>query len=170
MGTTSADAALAKHYNQEYAYQVWGLIASFLFLVGATHYGSVALRVLFPGKKEPADVEVDGRVVRHRASVRRLPLAITNAYRVLAFRTTFTIGPFSLNLAEVVLTIVYIVALFVWSFINSTYYCFPLIHELTILRSHIARWNEARTSILYQPCGKHCLWPTPARRRSWHQE
>ncbi|KAF9788128.1 ferric reductase NAD binding domain-containing protein [Thelephora terrestris] len=119
MGTTSADAVLAERYNQEYAYQVWWLIAPFLFLVGLVHYGSVVLRVI-TSKKKSADVEVDGQVVRHRASVRRLPLAITNVYRVLAFRTTFTIGPFSLNLAEVALTIAYIVALFVWSFINTT--------------------------------------------------
>ena len=118
MSTTSADGVIANRYNQEYAYQVWGLVAPFLFLVGVAHYGSVALR-LFSGKKEPTDVEADGRVTQHRALVRRLPLVIVNAYRVLAFRTTFTIGPFSLNLAEVALTIVYIVALFVWSFINS---------------------------------------------------
>lgn len=120
MGTTSADGAIANRLNQEYAHQVWGLVAPFLFLVGVAHYGSVALGMLFPSKKKPTDVEADGRVARHRASTKRLPLAVVNAYRVLAFRTTFTIGPFSLNLTEVAITILYIVALFVWSFVNST--------------------------------------------------
>ena len=128
MVATAADRAIANHYNEEYAKQVWWLVASFLFLVGITNYGSIALRKLFPGKREPADVEADGRVVRHAASIRRLPLTITNAYRILAFRTTLTVGPFSLNLAEVALTISYIVALFVWSFINSAYCSITLIH------------------------------------------
>lgn len=119
MVVTAADKALARHYNDEYAKQVWWLVAPLLFLIGVTNYGSIALRKLFPRRKGPADVEADGRVVRHPASIRRLPLTIANIYRVLAFRTTLTIGPLSLNLAEVALTIVYIVALFVWTFINS---------------------------------------------------
>lgn len=120
MGTTSADGVVANRYNQEYTYKVWGFVAPLLLLLGVIHHGSVALGMLFPGKKEPSDVETDVRIARHRASIRRLPLAIVNAYRVLAFRTTFIIGPFSLNLAEVALTIAYIVTLFVSSFINST--------------------------------------------------
>lgn len=137
MVATPADRALANQYTEEYTKQVWWLVASFLFLVGTTHYGAIALTKLFPGKKGPADVEADGRVVRHASSFRRLPLAIANAYRVVAFRTTFTVGPINLNLAEVALTIAYIVALFVWSFIRSTHYGGPLIHELTILHSHV---------------------------------
>jgi len=133
MVATKGDKTLANHYNEEYPKQVWWLVAAFLFLVGVTHYGSVARRKLFPGKNEPANVEADGRAVRHAASLRRIPLTIANAYRVVAFRTTFVIGPFSLNLAEVALTVAYIVALFVWSFINSTYRGVPLTHGLTIL-------------------------------------
>lgn len=122
MVATAVDKALESRYTEEYAYQVWWLVAPFLFLVGVTHYGSIALRKLFPGGKKPADVEADGRVVRHAPSFRRLPSTIANAYRVVAFRTTLSIGSFNLNLAEVTLTVVYIVALFVWSFINSTYH------------------------------------------------
>jgi heme/copper-type cytochrome/quinol oxidase subunit 2 len=138
MVADAADKALAHQYNEEYAHQVWWLVAPFLFLVGVTYYGSIVLRKLFPGKNKPADVEVDGRLVRRGFSFRRLPLAIANAYRVVAFRTTLTVGPFSLNLAEVAITITYIVALFVWSFINSTYHGIPLIHELTISHSHVS--------------------------------
>jgi len=122
MVATAADKALASRYNGEYAYQVWWLVAPFLFLVGVTHYGSIALRKLFPGGKKHADAEAGGRVVRCAFSFRRLPSTIVNAYRVVAFRTTLTVGPFSLNLTEVAITIAYIVALFVWSFINSTHH------------------------------------------------
>ena len=157
MSTALADGAIANRYNQKYPYQIWGLVAPFLFLLGVTYYGSVALRVLFPGKKEPTDIEADDRVTRRYASITRLPLVIVNAYRVLAFRTTLTIGPFNLNLAEVALTIAYIVALFVWSFINSTSFCSHLIHELTTSHSHISRWNEIFTAVLHEPRGKYCL-------------
>ena len=46
----------------------------------------------------------------------------------MAFRWTVDFGRgYVLNVAEVVLTIFYIVALFTWSFINSTYvYHLPL--------------------------------------------
>jgi hypothetical protein len=167
---TKADGVIANHYNQEYAYQVWGFVAPLLLLIGFVQYGSVALRMLFPCGGKIADAEADGRVVWRRASIRRLPLAIANAYRVLAFRTTFTIGPFSLNLAEVALTIAYIVVLFVWTFINSTHTGLPLPHKLTISGSHFSRRIEANAAILSGPCGEHRLWSTPARRRPRYQE
>ena len=164
------DRALADRYTEDYTKQVWWLVASFLFLVGITHYGSIVLIKVFPGKRIPADVEADGRVVRHASSFRRLPLATANAYRVVAFRTTFTVGPISLNLAEVALTIIYIIALFVWSFINSTHHDTPLIHGLTILGSHIPRWDKVRACILYKPCCEHCLQSAPTRCRPWNQK
>jgi hypothetical protein len=170
MAITQADKALANQRNAEYAYQVWGLVAPVLFLVGVIHYGSFALGMLFPSKRKAADVEADGRVVRHGVSIRRLPLAIVNAYRVLAFRMTLTIGPFSLNLTEVALTIVYIAALFVWTFVNSTYCGIPFIRELKISDSHVSRRDEIRASILYESLGEHCMRPAPTRRRTWHQE
>jgi len=153
MVATAADKALAHQYNEEYPKQVWWMVACFLFLVGITNYGSIALRKLFRGKRKPADVEADGRIVRHAASIRRLPLAISNAYSVLAFRTTLSVGPFSLNLAEVALTIVYIAALFIWSFINSAYCGITLVHQLTIWHSHVPRRNEAGAYIYHQPHG-----------------
>ncbi|KAH9944667.1 iron reductase [Amylocystis lapponica] len=54
-------------------------------------------------------------------SLRRLPLAIANAYRVFAFRWTLQVGEsYTLNMAEVFVTCAYIIALFVWAFINTT--------------------------------------------------
>ena len=138
MVTTTADKALANRYNEEYTYKVWWFVVSFLLLVGVTHYASVALRTLALGKKEPTDVEADGRLVRSSASIRRLPLAVVNAYRVLAFRTTFIIGPYSLNLAEVAITVAYIIVLFVLSFINSMCPCSRLIHDPNISRTATA--------------------------------
>jgi ferric-chelate reductase len=44
---------------------------------------------------------------------RRLPVAAMNAYRVVAFRSTITIGSYTLNIAEIVFTVLYIGALFI---------------------------------------------------------
>lgn len=170
MVATPADRALANRYNEVYPNQVWWLIAPFLFLLGVTHYGSVVLRKLFRGKRQPADVEADRRVVRHASSFRRLPITIANAYRVVAFRTTLAVGPFSLNLTEVTLTIVYIVALFVWSFVNSMHHGVTLEHELTASDSHVSRWDEIRARILHGSRGEHRLQSAPACRCPWYQK
>ena len=53
-------------------------------------------------------------------SIRRLPLALLNAYRVIAFRWTLHVGEtLCLNTAEITLTVAYIVYMYVWTFINS---------------------------------------------------
>ena len=170
MAATAADKVIANQYNDEYAHQVWWLVAPFLFLIGAIHYGSIALRKFFPGEKKPVDVEADGRVVRHASSFRWLPLTVANAYRVVAFRTALTIGPFSLNLAELALTIAYIAVLYVWSFVNSTYPGIPLTRELMIPHSHISRWYQIRARVLSEPRCEHCLWSAPTCRHPWYQE
>ena len=114
---------------------------SFLLLVGVTNHGTTVLRKL-SRKKEPADVEAVGRASQRAVSIRRLLLTIANTYRVLAFRMTLTIGPFSLNLAEVALTVAYIITLFVCSFINSGYRSIHLTRELTTPYSYISCWEE----------------------------
>ncbi|KAK1230613.1 ferric-chelate reductase [Marasmius sp. AFHP31] len=43
-----------------------------------------------------------------------------NLYRIATFRQIITIGSYSLNLAELALTCMYIIALFTWTFINTT--------------------------------------------------
>lgn len=137
MFVVTPDKALANHYNEEYPKQLWWFVLSFLLLVGVTNHGTTALRKL-SRKKEPADVEAVGRATQHTVSIRRLLLTIANTYRVLAFRTTLTIGPFSLNFAEVALTVAYIITLFVCSFVNSGYRNIHLMHELTTPYSYIS--------------------------------
>ena len=53
-------------------------------------------------------------------ALRNVPTAVINAYRVVAFRWTLEIGQsYTLNLAEVFVTVAYIVALFSWEFLGS---------------------------------------------------
>ncbi|KAG2359762.1 ferric reductase NAD binding domain-containing protein [Suillus spraguei] len=54
-------------------------------------------------------------------SLRRIPLAIINFYRVVAFRWTIEIGQsYTLNIAEVFVTVAYIALLLIHAFINTT--------------------------------------------------
>lgn len=73
--------------------------------------------------KVEAKTEIDPENVICEAnrslSLRRLPLALVNAYRIAAFRCTVSIGSYTLNFAEVFLTVTYIVIIFTWSFVNS---------------------------------------------------
>ena len=58
--------------------------------------------------------------VSPRPSLRRLPVAIMNLYRIVAFRMTVTFfDSFSINFAEVFVAAAYVAILFMWTFMNS---------------------------------------------------
>ncbi|KAK0473728.1 hypothetical protein IW261DRAFT_674687 [Armillaria novae-zelandiae] len=100
----------------EYPKQVWYFIASFIALVSLCHCLSVVFtytRTLKPASK--------GIAPRGRISLLRLPRALVELFRVVAFRCTIPVGQsHSLNVAEVFLTAAYIAVVFTWSLINST--------------------------------------------------
>ncbi|KAK0219859.1 ferric reductase NAD binding domain-containing protein [Armillaria fumosa] len=100
----------------EYPKQVWYFIASFVALVSLCHCLSVVstyTRTLKPASK--------GIAPRGRISLLRLPRAIAELFRIVAFRCTIPVGQsHSLNVAEVFLTAAYIAVVLTWSLINST--------------------------------------------------
>ncbi|KAG1870842.1 ferric reductase NAD binding domain-containing protein, partial [Suillus subluteus] len=105
-----------------YPEQVWYTIAAFLFVVGCFQWGlflhSKFARRGHHGSDEETAV-TNG--VHHKFSLRRIPLAIINFYRVVAFRWTLEIGQsYTLNMAEVFVTVAYIALLLIYAFINST--------------------------------------------------
>jgi len=113
--------------NIGYPKQIWWFLACLIFIVGACQlisriHGLWSLsRRRQARKKSPADVEsYTGSANGPSSSLYRLLLALINAYRVIAFRTTLTVGPFSISLAEMFLTCAYIIAIFTWLFINTT--------------------------------------------------
>ncbi|KAI0644002.1 iron reductase [Trametes meyenii] len=117
--------AIRAGHNKEYPREVWWLVASFIALVSLVQLASWVISKLSsgptPAPKEGKDAEAGVTVRPRRFSWRRLPLAILNAYRVVAFRWTLQVGQsYTLNFAEVFVTVVYIVALFVWEFVNTT--------------------------------------------------
>ncbi|EGN94560.1 hypothetical protein SERLA73DRAFT_62268 [Serpula lacrymans var. lacrymans S7.3] len=105
--TAPTDKTLRVERYTLYPEQVWYLFAVFIFVVG-----------VFQTINDP---ELASTSASRGLSLRRIPLALTNAYRVVAFRWTLEIGSsYTLNMAEVFVTIAYIVMLFIWAFINTT--------------------------------------------------
>ncbi|KAH7925255.1 hypothetical protein BV22DRAFT_452820 [Leucogyrophana mollusca] len=107
------------HYPQE----AWFCLAIFIFVVACFQWGSF-LHSKY-ARRRRGSVTVDGELepasIRHAPSLRLIPLAAVNAYRVLAFRWTLEIGQsYTLNVAEVFVTVAYIAFLFTWEFINTT--------------------------------------------------
>ncbi|KAI0644003.1 iron reductase [Trametes meyenii] len=110
--------------NRAYPHQLWWLIASFVVLIALCQFISrVALKYSsrHSSRKKRGDTEAGRSSSSRRVSWRRLPLAALNAYRVIAFRWTLNIGQYlTLNFAEVLVTCVYIIAIFTWGFVNTT--------------------------------------------------
>lgn len=127
------DKPFSKKRNEEYPWQLWWCLAVFFFLVSSLQLASHICNKIAVARskiRSVGDGEPPGQLSSTRSvwSLRKFPTAVVNGYRVMAFRWTIDFGRgYVLNVAEVVLTIIYIVALFTWSFINSTYvYPFPL--------------------------------------------
>ncbi|TBU43175.1 ferric reductase NAD binding domain-containing protein [Dichomitus squalens] len=121
------DRALRIARNHAYAHQIWWLIASFIALIIIFQFLSWAVSKYYsrntPKGKKPADAEAGASPIPspRRFSLRNIPTAIINVYRVVAFRWTLEIGQsYTLNFAEVFITVAYIVALFTWEFVNTT--------------------------------------------------
>lgn len=67
-------------------------------------------------------IENAGGPRRGKNSIRRIPLAILNTVRALSNRYTVPIGfGFRFSLLEIIITIIYCTAVFVWTFINCSF-------------------------------------------------
>ncbi|KAG9221838.1 hypothetical protein CCMSSC00406_0005663 [Pleurotus cornucopiae] len=93
---------------------LWPL-AGFTALVALCHLLVILSTLLFPQRH----ARPEG--ARSSPSLRRIPAALLDTFRVIAYRCTIPIGgSHSLNLAEVFLTAAYITIIFVWSLVHST--------------------------------------------------
>ncbi|CCM05290.1 uncharacterized protein FIBRA_07504 [Fibroporia radiculosa] len=114
------DKTLRVERAKEYPQQVWYLIACFIATVALFQFVSWAVTKLTKKAPSSGDAESGARASRRGFSIRHIPRAIINFYRVIAFRWTLQIGSsYTLNLAEVFVICGYTAALFVWEFINS---------------------------------------------------
>ncbi|OAX32513.1 hypothetical protein K503DRAFT_600797, partial [Rhizopogon vinicolor AM-OR11-026] len=117
------DKTLRVARNKLYPMQAWYCIGLFIFVVAVFQWTSffhskLARKSQTGLNSDPEQAYLHGR---RTFSWRRFPLGLANAYRVIAFRWTLQIGnSYTLTMAEVLVTMAYIVFLFVWAFINTT--------------------------------------------------
>jgi len=118
---SEADISALVRENDTYPEQVWYTIAAFLFIVGCFQWGSLVYSKFARRRHYDSDEETaTTNVIQYKFSLRRIPLAIINVYRVVAFRWTLEIGQsYTLNVAEVFVTVAYIALLLIYAFINS---------------------------------------------------
>ena len=119
----SPDRPIRISREELYPKEVWFFLASFIFLVALLQFVSfLYTKTRRIAKPRSSDSESRSVPIGRGISLRWIPLAASNAYRAIAFRSTISIGQCTLNVAEVVLTAMYIIALFTWEFINSLSY------------------------------------------------
>ncbi|KAG1768915.1 ferric reductase NAD binding domain-containing protein [Suillus placidus] len=117
------DKSLRSTRNNLYPIQAWYCIGLFVFIIATFQWISF-LHSKFARRRQTSnasDPEHASVHRRHAFSWRRIPLGLVNAYRVISFRWTLEFGKsYTLNMAEVFVTMTYIIFLFVWTFINTT--------------------------------------------------
>jgi ferric-chelate reductase len=117
---TQADGDLLNARNVAYPNQIIYLIASFIALISLCHFSSMFYHFIFRKRV----YEWNRRTT---VSLTRLPAAVADSFRTLAFRWTVPVGSsHELNFAEVGLTLAYMAVLYTWAFINSMLDLFPL--------------------------------------------
>lgn len=95
-----------------YPKQVLYLVSSFIALVSLCHFISLAYRYAIRNRTYSA--------TRRPSALRRFPTAVIDSLRAIAFRWTVPIGAsYTLNLAEVGMTLGYTGVLLSWTFVNS---------------------------------------------------
>jgi hypothetical protein len=95
-----------------------------VFLVGCFQWGSFLHSKLASHRHKFDEETASHDHVHYKFSLRRIPLAFVNIYRVVAFRWTLEIGQtYTLNMAEIFVTLGYITLLLTYTFINSKSTC-----------------------------------------------
>jgi len=129
----------------EYPKQALYFIASFIALVSLCHFLSLGNR--YSTRNRASE---EGR--RASISAFKLPAALVDTFRALFFRWTIPFAwSFTLNLAELGVTLGYIGVLFSWTFVNSMFYGTPLEYQLVLrfrLFRHIDHGRTSRPPIL----------------------
>jgi ferric-chelate reductase len=97
-------------HAQDYPRRVWYALACFIaFLTLWNILGLLYGRLRRTASKKPK---------RGVISYRRLPLALANGFRAIAFRSTLSFGAYTVNITEVVLTAAYAALIFGCTLMN----------------------------------------------------
>ncbi|TFK47293.1 hypothetical protein OE88DRAFT_1686164 [Heliocybe sulcata] len=130
-GGGNSSNVLRKYYQTEYPKEIWWFFGALIALLTAARLVSTVIafvrRWRFHSRSlshsvsvSEKDTESGGARTAPFPIALRVPLALVNAWKIVWFRSTIHFGfGYSLNVAEVVLTCAYIVALFTWSFVHT---------------------------------------------------
>jgi ferric-chelate reductase len=111
-----------------YPKQVNYFIASFIALISLCHFFSMFYHFIIRKR-------IHEWRRRTTVSLTRLPAAVADSFRTLAFRWTVPVGSsHELNFVEVGLTLAYMAVLYTWAFVNSMLHLFI---PLTKCKTHI---------------------------------
>lgn len=130
-----ADYALKAELQAEYVKQLWLLLSAIIGLLTIINWSRRLHRAVRSPKPQEHGLDTfieNGHPVgvvtfpsnkgNGRASLRRIPQAMSSVFRILAFRTTVPIGPSSvMSVLELTFIIGYVAALLTWLWINSEF-------------------------------------------------
>ncbi|KZT21943.1 hypothetical protein NEOLEDRAFT_717549 [Neolentinus lepideus HHB14362 ss-1] len=103
-------------YNLNYPYQTWYTWAAIIGL--ATLANAVSRLTAFLSRYSPKHLQSNKNIL----CMWRLPTALANAWRVVAYRSTVHFGwGYSMNVLELFLTAAYFGALFAWSWAHTSH-------------------------------------------------
>ena len=110
--------------TDQYPIQQWYMLGIFMFLVTAAYLIQLTyawnVKRLAKNAGQDTKGEVLKATINNKFSLRRIPLAFLNVWRIILYRFTFPLGGGrQMNGAEMIIISSYIVAMFVWTFINS---------------------------------------------------
>jgi ferric-chelate reductase len=126
--STAADRLVRDQTQTKFTKQIWYLIASvvaLLMFIRIARYLHSFVAIPKPtlekeSEKSKSDLEGASSSVIGRISLRRLPLAIATAFRIVAFRWTIVIGTFAVSsVSELAFILGYMVAIFIWLLVDS---------------------------------------------------
>ena len=148
-----------------YPKQVVYFIASFIALISLCHFFSMFYHFIIRKR-------IHEWKRRTTVSLTRLPAAVADSFRALAFRWTVPVGSsHELNLVEVGLSLAYMALLYTWAFVNSMLTFIPLTKsKLTFDSSYVLDGYQSRPSILRRSSGKHSCLSTTNNGRPRNEE
>ena len=118
--TRATDGELKNARILAYPKQVLYFLASFIALISLCHFFSIFYRFIIRKRIHEWNK-------RTTVSLTRLPAAVADSFRALAFRWTVPVGSsHELNFVEVGLTLAYMAILYTWAFVNSMLHLFLL--------------------------------------------
>ncbi|KIJ53374.1 hypothetical protein M422DRAFT_202279 [Sphaerobolus stellatus SS14] len=147
-----------------YPKEIWYLVVCVIFLASICHLSSVLWSIRTVRKNRPTSKQIDnpssetlpGGRTTAKSSIRRLPLAIVNAFRIVAFRWTIPLGgTLRVNFVEIFTTVGYLVAILVWEFINTRNVTTHLNLDMNYWANRAGTIAASQTTLIVALAGKN---------------